>query len=365
MIFALMTSEIFAHLSLLTLTLPEALDEHFLKWWNGVLSITHAANPYNENLTAEPEFTIINGKKEVTPHHCEPAAHFSQVCMNSMGKDALSQIALVQELTQEPILAVTVDNSWLFRKKSMFKKVETLSKSLKQYNIHPYIVSSPVKDSFDFRVIPWQIFSLPLLYTHSVDTCYWALELPFNKCRNNIPVKPSATVILLESMNRVLKDLGYTFTFKSGVVPLTTFGTMKLFIERYPEFNRYQYSCMHQYPPCSRCQKCQSQMAYITMCGKDYTEWGYRDIKIKDLSTYPDVLDIEREPIEHALNRVKGIPDDLEWVEKYYRDALPYAVPGVESILKEHFEGFEGPFTSCGIYEYNPRQWGDIAATIY
>ena len=368
MIYSLMTSEFFAQASKITIILPEKLDERFLKWWKGVLKINHTANPYNGNLSAESEFKLVNGDKEIKINNLsENIDDFEFVCMNGMGKDALVQMAMLRELTQEPILAVTVDNSWLFQKKNMFKKLVELSENLKEYDIHPCIVSSQIKESFDFKIVPWQIFSIPLLYLHNVKTCYWAIEFPFNKCINGIPVKPNATVILLESINNLLKDLGYEFEFKSGVLPLTTFGTMKLLIERYPKFQKFQYSCMYRYPPCSRGLKCQSQMAYITLCGRDYRELGYRDVKIIDLSTLStqSILDIEREPIEHAINKVNGVNDGLNWVEKYYKDTLPYAIPEVEKILKEHFDAFEGPFTSYGIYKYDVREWNKTIDNIY
>ncbi len=367
MMYSLQTSEIFASTSNLTVVLPERVDSSFLKWWEGILRINHAANPYHENVSAQADFNLVNGEKEVRVNNPERADHFEYACMNGMGKDALVQMAVLRECNSQPILGVTVDNSWLFRKKSMFKKLTKLSEQLESYEIHNRLVATQIKESFDFRIVPWHIFSLPLLYLHDVKTCYWALEINFNKCCNGIPVKPNATTMVLESLNNLLRDLRYTFEFKSGVLPLTTFGTMKLLIERYPQMQKLQYSCMVRYPPCNSCQKCQSQMAYIQLCGRDYRDFGYREREIMDVSTLSpaSILDIEREPIEHALNKVRGITDDLGWVEKYYKDAVPYAVPGMEHIVKEHFDGFEGPFTSYGIYTYDTREWDKIARTIY
>mgnify|MGYP001067478107 CR=1 FL=1 len=73
------------------------------------------------------------------------------------------------------------------------------------------------------------------------------------------------------------------------------------------------------------------RLAYISICGKDYQDCG----------------------------------DDLDWIEKYDKDALPYAVPRIETILKQHFEPFGGPFTWYGIYEYDVGKWSRSADAIY
>jgi hypothetical protein len=367
MMYALMTSEFFAWTSKINVVLPEKLDERFLKWWKGVLEINHKANHYKKNLSADSNFSFVNGKSEAGYSPNRRQTWLGIACMNGMGKDALTQMAVVKELTQEPILAVTVENPWQFPKIRIFKKLREACKTLEQYDIHPLVISSSINQSFEFKIIPWYIFSLPLLYVYNVRMCYHAEELDYNKYFNGVPIKPNTSVTLLEAINKLMRDLDYEIEFRSGIVPLSSFGTQKLLIERYPEFQKLQFSCTNRYPPCSRCMKCQSRMAYIAICGKDYRDFGYRDVKLMSASeiTPVEFLDIVRESEHHAFNKASGVRDELDWVEKYYKDALPYTAPGIEKILKEHFDAFEGPFTSYGIYKYDVREWDKTIKNIY
>jgi len=371
MMYALMTSEFFAWTSKINVVLPEKLDERFLKWWRGVLEINHKANPYERNLSTDSNFSFVNGKTEAgyspnySPNRRQTYPRIA--CMNGMGKDALCQMAVVKELTQEPILAVTVENPWLFSKIRIFKKLREACKILEQEDIHPLFISSSINQSFAFKIIPWYIFSLPLVYIYNMEMCYFAEELDFNKYFNGVPIKPNTSVTLLEAINKLMRDLDYGIEFRSGIVPLSSFGTQKLLVERYPEFQKHQFSCMNRYPPCSRCMKCQSHMAYIAICGEDYRDFGYRDVKLMSASDISplELLDIERESQHHAFNRVSGVRDELDWVEKYYKDAIPYAAPGIEKILKDHFDAFEGSFTSYGIYKYDVQEWNKAINYIY
>lgn len=366
MMYALMTSEFFAWTSKITIVLPEKLDERFLKWWKGVLEINHKANPYNRNLSADSDFSFVNGKDEVGYLPNRRRSRIEVACMNGMGKDALAQMAVVKELTQEPILAVTVEHSWMFPKIRTFKKLGEACKTLEQYDISPVFLSSRIDQSFDFKIIPWYIFSLPLLYVSNVRICYHAEELDFNKYLNGVPIKPNTSVVLLEAINKLMTELGHNIEFRSGTVPLSSFGTQKLLIERYPEFQKLQFSCMDRYPPCSRCMTCQCRMAYIAICGRDYRDFGFRDVELALPSTInpTELLDIVRESEHHAFNKASGVGDDLDWVEKYYKDALPYAAPGIERILGQHFNSFSGPFTSYRIYQYDVGKWSRTADAI-
>ena len=80
--------------------------------------------------------------------------------------------------------------------------------------------------------------------------------------------------------------------------------------------------------------------------------------------TLTELLDIVRESEHHVINKASGVSDNLDWVEKYYKDALSYAIPGIEGILKQHFDSFSGPFTSYRIYEYDVGKWGRTADDI-
>lgn len=366
MMYAMMTSEFFAWTSKIVIALPEKFDERFLIWWKGVLEINHRANPYNRNLADDSDFIFYNGKQQYDNSPNKWQDQIQIACMNGLGKDALAQIGLVKELSQEPILAVTVEHPWLFNKFNVYSKLRENCMRLEQHDIRPVFVSSQIKESFDFKIIPWYIFSLPLLYVHNVSICYHAEELDFHKYLNGVPIKPNTTIILLESINRILGYLDYDIKFKSGIVPLSSFGTQKLLIERYPQLQRFQASCMRQYPACSRCRKCQSHMAYISLCGKDYRDFGYHNVDIVSALTInpTELLDLERESQHHAFNKISGVTDSLDWVEKYYEDALPYAVLGAERILKQHFDSFTGPFNSYGIFEYDAYWWSKFADAI-
>ncbi|MEM0385484.1 MAG: hypothetical protein QXH64_03425 [Nitrososphaeria archaeon] len=368
LIYAMMTSELLAETSKINIVLPEKLDERFLELWKGVLSINHKANPYHNNLDETSDFNIFNGKEIVEVKSSQDDYNtFEFACMNSLGKDALVQIGMLRELTQEQIIAITIDNHWQFKKQHITSKIVERTRELKKYGVESCVVASPVKETFAFKIIPWQIFAIPLLYLYGVKICLWALELPFNKCYNGIPVKPNATVIMLEAINKLLNDLGYRFRFKSGVTPITTLGTMKLLIERYPELQKLQISCMYDYPPCSKCLKCQSQMAYIKLCGSDYREFGFRDTLIINANKLyrEQILDLEREPIEYAISKANGFENNLNWVEKYWYDALAYTIPGIKKILDEHFEEFKGKFFSYDIYEYDVDLWKKNIEQIY
>mgnify|MGYP001095877544 CR=1 FL=1 len=166
MMYVLMTSEFFAWTSRITIVLPEKLDARFLKWWKGVLKINHKANPYGRNLSADSDFSFVNGNDEVGYSRIRKRTRIEIACMNGMGKNALSQMAVVKELTQRPILTVTVENPWQFSEIRIFKKLREACKTLEQYDIYPLFISSAINQSFEFKIIPWYIFSLPLLYLY-------------------------------------------------------------------------------------------------------------------------------------------------------------------------------------------------------
>jgi len=367
--FGMVASEEWAWQSVLTIELPERVDSKITDWWTGLMKINHQANPYGLNKEEHCDFTF--DRRMVTVHPRYPVSDnyhtYPTVAMNGMGKDALCQIGMLKELGHNP-LGVMVNHRWLFRDRGeeVWEPLTTRLVLLEsEFGVSTQMVKTNANEVFDLHIMPWYIYALPLMYLHQTKTCYHAMELEFNKYLNGVPVKPNTSVPVLLSINRLLKSLGYDMEYRSGTVPLPSYGTQKLLVERYPELQKLQTSCMHGFPNCDTCPKCQCHMAYLKVMGKNPKKYGYNGkISRKDI-TVEGLLDIERESQHWALSKANGWePDMISWVEKYWDDALPYGIPRSGAIMNDHFGMFMGRFESYGKFTYSTGSWDETARQI-
>lgn len=367
--FGMATSEEWAWNLPLEVHLPEHVDERILRWWKGMMLINHMANPYGLD-TGEARIEFINGREDTIRPLFLPLGypHISEICMNGMGKDALAQIGMVNEVSDTP-LCLTVDNRWAFSKPEIYDRIEDRIGELHDMGYPASIVSTNANEVFDLHIMPWYIYALPLMWLHQSKTCYHAEEIEFNKYVSGVPIKPNTSIPVLMSINKLLKSLGYGMEFRSGTAPLSSYGTQKLLVERYPGLQKLQTSCMHGFPNCNRCAKCRCHRAYIEMTGRKPRDHGYQEEKLLvrwKLAKVFDpekLLDIERESQHYALSPDPK-PAEFSWVKGYWEDALPYGIPDSERVLREHFKPFRGSMTSYGKYEYDVRKWDDTATGI-
>lgn len=378
--FGMVTSEEWAWESKLGVSLHEKVDERILKWWGGLMRVNHYANPYGLNKEQRCNFTFVNGKEEPLPtNYLEftkqlkveqpwaPDAHpqFPAMCMNGMGKDALCQIGMLTELRPNALLAVTVEHRWTFSHPSYYNLLWEKCQRLTEFNALPVLIKTNANEVFDLHIMPWYIYALPFMYLHRTKTCYHAMELEFNKYQNGVPVKPNTSVPALLSINKLLKSLGYDMEFRSGTVPLSSYGVQKLLVERYPELQALQTSCHHG-DPCNTCPKCQCHMAYLKVMGRNPKNYGYNG-KIKKVFEVDGLLDIERESQHWALGKALdgSEPPTTSWVKDYWLNALPYSIPDSERILREHFNPWSNMgFTTYGKYTYDTEDWEETAKEI-
>ena len=154
-------------------------------------------------------------------------------------------------------------------------------------------------------------------------------------------------------------------------MPLSSYGTQKLLVERYPELQTLQTSCHHG-DPCNTCPKCRCHQAYLKVMGEDPRNYGYNG-KIKKEFKVEELLDIERESQHWALALATSQPSKEYmsqggWLSPnfYWGDALPYGIPDSEAILSQYFSrGHMGrSFTTYGKYTYDTGAWKRTAKEI-
>ena len=239
--------------------LAERVNPAILKFWTKALAIHHSVNVYGKNRSSKFRLKFLNGKKQYNMNSLETNEHIDHCLLFGGGKDALVQIGLFREMfPNAPAIALTIDDYQIF---SQWANLKTFAPD---YNLLPLRLATDVKQTFrPIGVLLWAIFTLPLLEWFSISRCFWALEFNFNKLvrirGRRVPQKLQATQLLLTGINRLFQSLNWNFRLISLVTPLTTFGTQRLLVERYPNLLRHQQSCPRgsvETPWCNACAKC-------------------------------------------------------------------------------------------------------------
>ncbi len=347
--------------------LAERINPAILKFWTRVLPIHHSVNVYGKNRSSKFKLKFINGNKLYSKNSHKNKENKDHCLLFGGGKDALVQIGLFRDMfPKAPAIAITIDDYQIFSQWSNLKALAP------EYNLLPLRLATDLKQTFrPVGVLLWVILTLPVLEWYSTKNCFWALEFNFNKLimakRRPVPQKLQATQLLLTSSNRLFRELNWKFRLISLVTPLTTFGTQRLLVERYPNLLRYQQSCPRgsaDSPWCNNCAKCLTIALFLISMNFDPANIGMNmkqlfesDTPLKFVVSDRDITkgkklitDIESEAAEYALARIvkDNLIDETTLSEKFKsRQAANHFAQFVNQNSNMHLSEWINGYQSC------------------
>ena len=251
---------------------------------------------------------------------------------NGLGKDGLSQILLSEELGYHPI-AVTVGNQ--YRTKELWQQKLKISREfLKLTKTRSHLIFTDFMKAFDYRIISWFVFLIPINYHYNTNAILSGHEITFNQVNNDGFIdRPDLSTFFMNDISRAIN-----FQISSLTAPLTTYGVQKLMIERYPQYLKYQQSCMHGYP-CGKCSKCMWLSLFSGTIKKDgHKLLGLSKFNKKTLPhDYASIVEIH-----NVWKKYRGQPYE-DWFEKASEPAFDYVWNGdkVKKIIGENFDFYD------------------------
>jgi len=282
------------------------------------------------------------------------------ICANGLGKDGLNVALLVKEMGYTPF-CFTLYNQYWKRRRVWGNRLNTIYNFYKEEEInHIFIETNFFKiRSSSIGFYPYAI-GLPLAYLRNTDVILDGIQIHNNKTRvsDGSFYCPGETYSVF---NQVTKATGITLS--SPLRPLSNYGSQKLLAERWPQYLKYQRSCMFGLPWCGECPKCNRKALYLETLGIDP-----QSIKLQyylphrlGLDSYGPVGDSVRQ----VQAKLEGRQYDT-WIEGANENALDLIWNGdkLRDILSDHFHFYrDDPGPDGEGYTLDPSKWRDIENT--
>jgi len=279
------------------------------------------------------------------------------ICANGLGKDGLNVALLTKEMGYTPF-CFTIYNQYWKRSKVGDDRLETIYSFYKEEEIdHTFIKTNFFKiRSSPIGFYPYAI-GLPLAYLRNTNVILDGIQIHNNKTRisDGSFYCPGETHIVFDLVTRATG-----ITVSSPLRAISNYGSQKLLAERWPQYLKYQRSCMFGLPWCGECPKCNRKALYLETLGIDplSIKLQYHLPERLGLGSYGPVGDSVRQ----VLAKLEGQPYDA-WIEGANENALDSIWNGdkLRDILSDHFHIYtEDPGPDGEGYTLEPSKWRDI-----
>lgn len=311
----------------------EELTEKELKCINEIVVINRICNPYGRvNMIKD---LVIKSEKIVLEDLIDTIKNRYAICFGG-GKDSIVLSQIAKELDMD-IYAFMVGNQYGTTK--IWKDVtSTATKYAEDTKIKMHIITTNFMKN-PYKIIPWYIFGLPIMYKSKCHGVLYGAELPFitTFTGTNKLTRPSVSPVIFDILSR-----SQQFQIGTLTMPITGYGVQYLLSTRYKKYIKYQRSCMYDMSNCNKCPKCYGIEIYKrASSGNKGLPVNVKRVHTNNPLSY--TIDI----VERYL---KGQKYD-DWVFKANRPCLQLYDYGNElrSIYKEHFELYDTDPGSPGV----------------
>ena len=279
------------------------------------------------------------------------------ICANGLGKDGLNVALLTKEMDYTPF-CYTVINQYRKNLKVSDERFKTVDKFYKDEKIdHTFIRTNFFKiKSGTLGFYPY-IVGVPLAYLRNTNVILDGIQIHNNKTRmsDGSFYCPGETYVVFNEVTR-----GTGITLSSPLRPISNYGSQKLLADKWPQYLKYQRSCMFGMPWCGKCTKCNRKALYLEVLGIDHVSLGlprfsYEKLK---LGSYGPVNDSVRQ----IRLKLRGQPYET-WIEGANEYALDLIWKGdkLREILSEHFHLYrEDPGPDGSGYTLEPSKWSEM-----
>ena len=276
------------------------------------------------------------------------------ICANGLGKDGLNVALLTLEMGYTPFCYTVLNQYWRNRK-LWVERLKTISSFYKEENIdHTFINSNFFKIKKNpIGFYPYAL-GLPLAYLKDTNVVLDGIQIHNNKTRlsDGSFYCPGETHVVFDQVTRATE-----ITLSSPLRAISNFGSQKLLADKWPQYLKYQRSCMFGFPWCGKCSKCNRKALYLKLLGVDHKALGLPDFNYEKLKlgNYMAVGG----SIKQCLAKLKGAPYE-KWIEGANGNALVEIWNGdkLKKILSEYFEIYgEDPGPDGEGYTLEPSKW--------
>jgi len=276
------------------------------------------------------------------------------ICAMGLGKDGLNVALLTKEMGYSPFCFTIINQYWR-NKKLWPERQETINKFYTEEEIdHTFIKTNFFKIKSEvIGFYPYAV-GLPLAYLRDTNVILDGIQLHANKTRlsDGTFYCPGETYI---AFNHVTEATGITLS--GPLRPLSNFGSEKLLFSRWPQYLKYQRSCMFGFPWCGKCSKCNRKALYMKLLGFDNLSIGLPEYKYDKLKL-ESYMAIDRS-VRQVLNKINGQPYE-SWIEGANENALDLIWNGdkLRKIFSQHFHLYrEDPGPDGQGYTLEPSKW--------
>ncbi len=189
------------------------------------------------------------------------------VC-NGLGRDGILLNLLAKDIYDNTV-SVTVKNQ--YKTVNLFNnKYRIVKKLLDIHKIKDNIIETNYMQRCNYKVIPWWIFNLPLLYINNSNTILVAMSIDECCCFAN------KTPFRLLTSYKSIKNISDTLNINlsSPFLCISSFLVQKILYLRYPHALHYHLSCMSSTKWCNNCVKCYVRYIYLKYLDYDTTKIG-------------------------------------------------------------------------------------------
>jgi len=321
---------------------------------NNILRFNYESNGCAGRVHSE---SITGAYPRYQPTAIPPSHDNEVICANGLGKDGLNVALLTKDLGYTPF-CYTLINQYSRKQKVFIDRLETANKFYRDEEIdHAFIKTNFFKIRKSPIAFYPYVIGLPLAYLRNTNVILDGIQIHNNKTRisDGSFYCPGETYIIFNEVTR-----GTGITLSSPLRGLSNYGSQKLLADRWPQYLKYQRSCMFGLPWCGKCPKCNRKALYQEVLGVDHISLGLPSFsydKLK-LDSYGPVGDSVRQ----ILSKLNERPYNT-WVEGVNEKALELIWKGDElrDILSNYFHLYsEDPGPDGEGYTLEPSKWGEI-----
>jgi len=288
------------------------------------------------------------------PTAIPPSNDKEVVCANGLGKDGINVALLAKEMGYIPFCYTLINQYW--RDKKLWpERYDSIMDFYHREDIDQTFIKT---NFFKIRKNPIAFYpyavGLPLAYLRNTNVILDGIQIHNNKTRisDGSFYCPGETYVVF---NEVTKATGITLS--SPLRSISNYGSQKLLADKWPQYLKYQRSCMFGRPWCGSCPKCNRKALYQEVLGIDHVPMGlprfsYEKLK---LGSYGPVNDSVRQ----IVSKLRENPYNA-WVEGANENALDMIWNGdkLREILSDHFHLYrEDPGPDGEGYTLEPSKW--------
>lgn len=288
------------------------------------------------------------------------------VCCNGMGKDGMDITLLAKRLGYTPH-TFTLLNQYRTEElledrleaNNTWHRKEGLSPGYAETNFWDIVNKKEGRFNRHRQFTGFYPYAYALVYASALNasTVLDGIQIHTNKwsiCDGHLYC-PGETIF---HFHDVSKATGITLS--SPLRPLSNYGAQRLLAYLYPEYLRYQRSCMYDIPWCCECPKCNRKALYLMELHKPPGWFGLEKYDEGQLG-FENYGPVHRS-VRQILAKMKGEPYEA-WPYQANRHVFPHIWEGdrLREIYSECFSFYDvDPGPDGDGYTLEPSKWGDM-----